>query len=32
MKVEVRFCIDDDIIDCPEHIMDKLTYYQNVNS
>jgi hypothetical protein len=29
MKVVVRFCIDADIIDCPEHIMDKLTYYRN---
>jgi hypothetical protein len=32
MKVVARFCVDADIIDCPAHIMDKLTYHQNVNS
>lgn len=25
----LKFCIDADIIDCPEHILDKLPEYQN---
>ncbi|ADD03142.1 conserved hypothetical protein [Thermoanaerobacter italicus Ab9] len=29
MKVVIQFCIDADIIDCPEHVIDRLTYYQN---